>query len=76
MALKFVEKVNVPGSLPEIFKEKRFRSYVDMANFADQHSLPDGDYFIYNTAGGNLWTAMRELKRRGSRFWVAGRGNI
>lgn len=73
--LKITEKKGgVP--LPDDFKNKTFRSYVDAANFADEHGLPDGEYWIRNDKGTNIFTAIRELKRCGSSFWVEGRGNV
>lgn len=62
--------------LPEAFQNKGFRSFVDMANYADKHNLPDGNYWCYNDKGTNLLTSLREVKRKGSGFWVEGRGNI
>lgn len=73
--LQFQEKKN-GTPLPEVFKTKKFRSYVDMANFADEHHLPSGKYFIFNNTGANLFTRYRELTFDGSRFHVEGRGNI
>lgn len=73
--LKFEAKKN-GTPLPEIFTTKSFRRYTDMANFADQHQLPDGKYYIFNSTGGNLFTRYRELTRDGSRFHVEGRGNV
>ena len=76
--LKFIEKKN-GTPLPEVFKTKGFRSFADMAAFADTYNLPDGEYYIKNDKndkGGNLLTHLREVKRRGSQFWVEGRGYI
>ena len=74
MALEFREKVNGKHPLPEVFKGKKFRSYVDMSNFADEHHLPEGEYFIRTT--GTSFMGLRELKRTKTRFWVEGRGNV
>jgi len=65
--------------LPEEVKAKTFRSYVDMANWADEHHLSPGIYWIRNPSGANLATAIRELRYQTKgygRFWVEGRGNI
>lgn len=75
MALQFVAKRN-GNPLPPEFEGRKFRSYVDMATFADEHKLPDGTYFIRNDKGANLLTGLRELTRKGSGFHVEGRGNV
>lgn len=75
MALSFKAKTN-GQPLPADFEGKKFRSYVDMANFADEHNLPDGTYFIHNDRGSNLFTSLRELTRKGRSFHVEGRGNV
>lgn len=73
--LKFREQKD-GAPLPEIFTVKGFRSYADMADYADEHGLPDGSYWIFNDKGTNLLTFIRELRREGSRFWVEGRGYV
>lgn len=75
MALYFASKQK-NESLPDIFKNKGFRSYASMADFADSNELPEGEYWIRNDKGTNLLTSMRELKYDGSRFWVEGKGYI
>lgn len=75
MALYFREKKD-GQQLPDGFKEKRFRSYADMAAFAEEHHLPHGEYWIRNDKGANLATSIRELKYSKTRFWVEGRGNV
>lgn len=62
--------------LPEAFKERGFNSFVAMADYADKHQLPNGEYWIVNDKGTNLATKYRELKFNNGRFWVEGRGNI
>lgn len=62
--------------LPEAAKGRKFRSYVALADFADKIELPEGKYWCRNTNGTNLWTAMREVTRKGSGFHVEGRGNV
>jgi hypothetical protein len=47
-----------------------------MADFADEHQLPDGEYWIRNTKGKNLATMFRDLRRKNGGFWVEGRGNV
>jgi hypothetical protein len=74
--LQFRQKGKDGSPLPEAFKSKGFRSYVDMANFADEHELPEGQYFIHNTRAANLYTMFRTLTRKGHGFHVEGRGNI
>jgi hypothetical protein len=70
--------------LPEEAKKKHFRSYADMADWAEEH-LPPGKYWCRNPQGANLWTALREVRcklsdsdgePKASGFWVDGRGNI
>jgi hypothetical protein len=67
---------------PEISEEtknKTFRSYVDMANWVDEHQLPPGIYWIRNSSGTNLATAIRELRYKiggYGGFWVEGRGHV
>lgn len=75
MALHFKE---IPGGakLPAEFQAKTFRSYVAMADYADDHHLPEGKYFIFNDKGGNALTRYRELTRKGTGFHVEGRGNV
>jgi hypothetical protein len=75
MALYLIKHPNGPD-LPDAFKDKRFRSFVDMANYADEHELPEGKYYSRNPQGSNLLTAIREVTRKGSGFHVEGRGNI
>jgi hypothetical protein len=77
MAL-YITKHPVGPELPEAFKNKTFRSYVNMADFADDNKLPHGIYWIRNTSGTNLATAIRELRYHCGYggFWVEGYGNI
>lgn len=75
MALKFRERKG-ETPLPDIFKNRGFRSFADMATYADEHGLPDGKYWIFNDKGNNLWTSLKELTRKGSSFYVEGRGNV
>jgi hypothetical protein len=65
--------------LPEALKDKTFRSYVDMANFAEDHDLLPGVYWVRNDKGNNLLTAIRELNYKNKpfhQFHVEGRGNV
>lgn len=71
-----LSKHSAGPEVPLPFQGKRFRSYVDMANFADKVGLPDGTYWIRNSAGTTFVTGMRELKRKGTFFHVEGRGYI
>lgn len=61
--------------LPKAFEGKKFKSYAAMADYADKHNLPYGEYWIRNDKGSNLLTSIRELKYSGT-FWVEGRGNV
>ena len=69
--------------LPQAALEKRFRSYVDMAIYAEA-SLPSGLYYSRNQQGGTLATALRLVRCKLSErnepclagFWVEGRGNV
>lgn len=61
--------------IPEDTKEKTFRSYVDMANWADEH-LPFGKYYIRNNMGATLYSALRSVEFTKTHFWVEGRGNV
>jgi hypothetical protein len=61
--------------LPEAAQSKHFRSFVDMATWAETH-LPYGKYWARNPNGGNLATRIREVRHERARFWVEGRGNV
>ena len=59
-------------------KKLRFRSYVDLADYADEH-LEEGLYFVRNHNAVNL-IAIREIHHHvdpwSSSFHVEGRGNV
>lgn len=53
-----------------------FRSYVDLANAADRHGLPDGVYFVRPYPFNRNPASIREARRTGEDFWVEGRGHV
>lgn len=59
---------------PKLGVKKRFRSYVDLANWAEDN-LPYGLYFARNHNASNL-AAIREITHEHGRFHVEGRGCI
>jgi hypothetical protein len=67
---------NAGPDVPQAWQGKTFRSYVDMADYADKVGLPDGDYFIRNSNGTTFATAVCKLTRKGGSFYVEGRGNV
>lgn len=69
--------------LPAWAEKRWFRSYVAMAEWAEEN-LPPGLYWSKNPSGTNLYTKIREVRCkidshgnvRSTGFWVEGRGNI
>lgn len=72
--LKLLKHPDGP-ELPQEAKEKHFRSYVDMATWAEAH-LPYGKYYCRSEAGTSFLTAFREIRYTAACFWVEGRGNV
>jgi len=64
--------------LPEDTKGRKFRSYVDAANWADNHTFLPGKYWLRNDRGANIWTSVREVTYNVGfkHFYVEGRGNV
>ena len=54
--------------------KRNFRSYVDLADYAEAH-LPHGMYLAIPTNATNL-SVIRLICHEPGRFWVEGRGNI
>lgn len=76
MALRLMQHPAGPTLTPEQ-KAKRFRSYVDLANWADDVNLLAGRYFARAHNAASLAT-IREVTFGGAgyTFHVEGRGNV
>lgn len=72
MALRLTQHPQGP-LLPKEAKTRRFKSYVDLANWADEH-LPYGVYFVRNHTATTL-AGIRKITHDGL-FHVEGRGNV
>lgn len=71
--LRLLQHPNGPKLTAEQ-KAKRFRSYVELANWAEEN-LPHGLYFVRSSAATTL-AGLREVRHFEGKFHVEGRGYI